>query len=322
MMKVLVTAPPMLAAIAQFQPLLEARGFEVTAPRIVQTMPEEELVAVVPQHDGWIAGDCPVSRPVMLAGLTGRLRAIVKWGVGVDNVDFAAARELGLRVSNTPGVFGNEVADVALGYVIGLARETYLVDRAVRAGGWPKPAGLSLNECRAALVGYGDIGHAIAHRLLACGMRVTVYDPYANHVQAGCDLRRWPEGLESADILVLACALTPTSRQLVNRDALARSMPGVRIVNVSRGGLIDEWALEEALASGRVHSVALDVFETEPLPLESPLRQHARCILGSHNASNTVQAVIRATHRAVDILVQLLADAGVPVPSPSVGAGV
>jgi D-3-phosphoglycerate dehydrogenase len=313
--RLLVTAPPMLGAIATFEPILAGHGFEVVAPAIVQTMSEAELMERIPGFDAWIAGDCPVSRRVMEAGLTGRLRAIVKWGVGVDNVDFAAARELGLPVANTPGVFGNEVADVALGYVIGLARETFLIDRAVRAGGWPKPAGLSLSECRAALVGYGDIGRAIAHRLLACGMRVSVYDPAATAAEPGCEIRRWPDGLESADVLVVACALTPSTRHLIDAGALARCKPGVRVVNVSRGALIDERALEDALDAGLVHSVALDVFETEPLPMTSRLRQHDRCVLGSHNGSNTVHGVTRASHRAIAILLELLAGAREAAPA-------
>src|SRR5262245_52139734 len=172
----------MLGAIGRFRRELEARGFQVTAPTVVQAMPEDELASIIAEFDAWIAGDCPVSRRVLQAGVSGRLRAVVRWGVGVDNVDFAAARDLGVPVANTPGVFGNEVADVALGYVIGLARETFLVDRRVRAGAWPKPAGISLDACRAALVGYGSIGRAIAARLLACGMGVNVYDPQASDV--------------------------------------------------------------------------------------------------------------------------------------------
>ena len=306
MRRVLVTAPPMLGAIATFEPMLVDRGFEVVAPKIVQTMSEDELVAIIPEFDAWIAGDCPVSRRVMEAGSTGRLRAIVKWGVGVDNVDFAAARELKLPVTNTPGVFGNEVADVALGYVIALARDTHVIDRGVRAGAWPKPAGLSLKECHAALVGYGNIGRAVAHRLLACGMSVVVYDPAAADLESGCELAAWPDRLETADFLVLACALTASSRHLVDADALRRCKPGVRVVNVSRGALVSETALVAALDSGHVYSAALDVFEVEPLPVASPLRSHDRCIFGSHNGSNTVHGVMRASRRAIDLLQDLL----------------
>jgi D-3-phosphoglycerate dehydrogenase len=310
-MKVLVTAPPMLVAIDTFRPLMKDRGFEVIAPTVIQTMPENELVRIVPQVDGWIAGDCPVNERVMASGLTGRLRAIVKWGVGVDNVDFGAAARLGLAVRNTPGVFGAEVADVALGYTIGLARETYFIDREVRAGRWPKPAGISLHGRTTALVGYGDIGRAIAARLDACEMLLNVYDPRATGPLAVGVLRTWPDRLQDADFLVLACALTKENHHLVNAAALAHCKPGVRIVNVSRGPLIDEAALIAALESGHVHSAALDVFEIEPLPAASPLRQHGRCIFGSHNGSNTSDAVVRATHRAIDILTDLLKAASV-----------
>jgi D-3-phosphoglycerate dehydrogenase len=310
-LRLLITAPPMLGGIDRFRPELEAHGFDVVAPPIVQTMPEDELVACIAGFDAWIAGDCPVSRRVMQAGVNGRLRAIVRWGVGVDNVDFVAARELGLPVANTPGVFANEVADMALGYVIALARETCVVDRAVRSGLWPKPPGLSLASCECALVGYGSIGRAIATRLLACRMRLSVYDPLAADVADGCARRDWPDGLESADFLVLACALTESSRHLVDAVALARCKRGVRIVNVSRGAVIDESALVAALADGHVHSAALDVFETEPLPATSPLRLHERCVFGSHNASNTAHAVSRVSREAIGVLMGLLARAGV-----------
>lgn len=306
-MKVLVTAPPMLGAINTFKPMFHAQGIEVVAPNIVQTMPENDLVAVVPEMDGWIAGDCPVSAKVLAAGKNGRLRAVVKWGVGVDNVDFGAAQALGIPTTNTPGVFDNEVADVALGYVIGLARETYWIDREVRAGRWPKPAGRSLAGASVALVGYGNIGRAIAPRLQACGMLVVCYDPAANGVAPeGLEFRTFPDGIGAADFMVLACALTASNRHLVNDQVLGQCKPGLRLVNVSRGGLIDEQALDAALTDGRVHSAALDVFADEPLPMNSPLRAFDRCVFGSHNASNTVQAVSRTSQIAFDKLVAML----------------
>jgi D-3-phosphoglycerate dehydrogenase len=140
-------------------------------------------------------------------------------------------------------------------------------------------------------------------------MAVSVYDPGVTTVEAGCDLRTWPEGVEDADFLVITCALTPATRHLVNAGLLARCKRGVRLVNVSRGAIVDERGLAAALEDGHVHSAALDVFETEPLPAGSPLRGHERCVFGSHNASNTAQAVARVSRRAIDILTGLLADA-------------
>ena len=199
-MEVLITCPPRLGMLSELEPRFAARGLTVTAPEVEQIVPEPELLRLVPRSDGWIIGDDPANHRVLEAGRRGRLRAAVKWGVGVDNVDFDAARELGLPVTNTPGMFGDEVADVAMSYVVGLARETFQIDRLVRAGGWPKPRGVSLAGKLAALVGFGDIGRGIARRLLAAGMRVRAYDPRfaprpgLEEVHGGS----WPAGVEDA----------------------------------------------------------------------------------------------------------------------------
>lgn len=312
-MKVLVTCPPMLGMIDHFLPLFEQHGMEVTAPKVVQTMSVEELVELVPQHDGWIIGDDPATRAVFEAGKAGRLKAAVKWGIGVDNVDFAACKELGIPITNTPNMFGAEVADIAMGYVIALARETFQIDDGVRRGEWPKPRGISLSGKTVALVGFGDIGRNAAQRMLAAGMRVVAYDPYVGDVagvsgvrELGVERAVWPERLDEADFLVVTSALTASSRHMVNAAALARAKPGVRVVNVGRGPVIDERALEAALESGQVYSAALDVFEVEPLPMDSYLRGHSRCVFGSHNASNTVDAVVRTSEIAVGKLVDFL----------------
>lgn len=308
MTKVLVTCPPMLGLVDEYRERFAGYGIELEAPHTVQTLSEEALVELVPSCDGWIIGDDPATRRVFEAGRKGKLRALVKWGVGVDNVDFEAARDLSLPVSNTPGMFGGEVADVALGYVIALARDTHLIDRGVRAGQWPKPRGISLDGARLALVGLGDIGRNIARRALACGMRVRGYDPGLPESQWPAEVSRteWPRGIADADFLVLACALTPQTRHLVNGEVLGRAKRGLRVVNVSRGPLIDEEALVAALQDGQVYAAALDVFETEPLPEQSPLRSFERCIFGSHNGSNTEQAVRRASDRALALMVEFL----------------
>jgi D-3-phosphoglycerate dehydrogenase len=300
----------MLGMIEEFRPDFTAAGIELTCPAVAQTLSIAELMQLVPAHDGWIIGDDPACRQVFEAGVAGRLRAAVKWGVGVDNVDFEACKELGVRITNTPGMFGAEVADVALGYVIALARHTFAVDRGVRAGAWPKPAGISLLGKRVALVGYGDIGRHLAPRLRACGMEVSVYDPGLLAESAdGVDLLHWPQGIEECHFIIVTCALSDSSLHMIDEASLARSMPSVRIVNVSRGPVIEEAALVSALAAGHVHSAALDVFECEPLPADSPLRVFDRCIFGSHNASNTVDAVTRTSHLALQKITEFLTSA-------------
>jgi D-3-phosphoglycerate dehydrogenase len=304
---ILCTCPPMIGAIASLESEFHKRGATVFCPRFTQTLTIPELLELVPQYDGWIIGDDPATAEVFAAGRAGRLQAAVKWGVGTDNVDFAGAKASGYEVKNTPGMFGEEVSDVALGYLLCLARELHVIDRGVRSGSWPKPSGLSLTGKTVALAGFGNIGRAAARKLLAFGMRGIAYDPfYQADPTLPVENATWPERLGEADFVVLTCALTPSSRHMVNRDTLALLKPGARLINVGRGPLVEEKALIEALENGQLHSAALDVFEEEPLPEESQLRRHERCLFGSHNSSNTREAVLRTSHKAIELLFETL----------------
>ena len=307
-MKILVTCPPMLGMIESFRHLFEERGIELSTPNVVQTMSVDELKEIVPQHDGWIIGDDPATREVFEAGKAGNLKAAVKWGIGVDNVDFDACKDLDIPIINTPDMFGREVADVAMGYVIALARETFEIDRAVRKGEWIKPRGVSLSGKTVALVGFGDIGQSTAKRLLAADMNVIAYDPFAGNNPNLPKVERevWPNRVEEADFIIVTCSLTKSSYHMVNPDVFKQAKDGVRVVNVGRGPVIDETSLEDALKSGKVYSAALDVFEIEPLPMDSYLRTHPHCIFGSHNASNTADAVERTSHIAIEKLFKFL----------------
>lgn len=309
--RVLVTCPPMLGMLEAFMAPAQELGLELVPAEVTQTLSEAELIKLLPQFDGWIIGDDPATQQVFEAGQRGSLKAAVKWGIGVDNVDFKACEALGIPIINTPGMFGGEVADVAVGYVIALARHTVEIDRGVREGNWPKPRGLSLAGRTVAVVGYGDIGRNTARRLLAADMAVIAYDPFveASSLEAGVSLATWPERLQEADFVVANCALTPSSYHMLDAEAFAAMKPGVRVVNVGRGPVIDEQALIAALANEQVHSAALDVFEQEPLPPDSPLRIHPACIFGSHNASNTVDGVERTSQKAIQLLAGFLREA-------------
>lgn len=301
-MKVLVTCPPMLKQIDEFRPIFEEKGIELVTPNVVQTLTEEELIKLLPQMTGWIIGDDPATERVFTAGKAGKLMAAVKWGVGVDNVDFDACKKLGIPIINTPNMFGAEVAGIAVNYVIGLARQTFLIDRGVRNGEWLKPAGISLAGKTVALIGFGDIGKATAKRLHAFDMKINVYDPFASKSEDDLNKYNFLEfdhNLEDADFVVSTCALTPQTRHMINSNTIQKMKDGVRIINVSRGPVIDEQALIEGLKTGKVHSAGLDVFEVEPLPMDSPLRKFEKCIFGTHNGSNTIDGVRRASHEAI-----------------------
>ena len=301
--KVLITCPPMLRQIDQFREKFAGLNIEITTPDVVQTLSVQELINIIPQHDGWIIGDDPATSKVFEAGKAGQLKAAVKWGIGVDNVDFAACKRLGIPISNTPGMFGAEVADLAMCYILGLARDAFFIDREVRSGNWPKPAGISLGGKTIGIVGLGDIGKNIAKRVNAHDLNIIGWDPYADMIPDYIELQNnWPIGIERCDFIVFACALTEKTQHLFNQGILEKLKPGVRVVNVSRGPLIDEIVLLDGLTSGVITSAALDVFEDEPLKQSHPILAHDRCILGSHNASNTIDAVIRASDEAINLL--------------------
>jgi len=310
MKDVLVTCPPMLGQLDRFVDFAAGQGLKLHRAEVTQILSEEELCDLLPAYDGWIIGDDPATRKVFETGQNGRLKAAVKWGIGVDNVDFDACRQLGIPIINTPMMFGTEVADIAVAYVIGLARQLFLIDRSVRDGGWIKPAGISLTGRRVGVVGLGDIGRNLCTRLQALDMTVLAYDPGVEGDAGIANLERaaWPQGVETLDYLVFTCALNQHNFHMLDAAVLAQCKEGIRIVNVARGPLIDEDALIAALQAGHVHSAALDVFEIEPLPLDSALRTMERCIFGTHNGSNTVDAVIRASHVAIERLAGFLSD--------------
>ena len=306
-MKILITCPPMIAARSEFEPVLDRLGVVADCPEVKQTLAEDELTKLVPEYDGWIIGDDPATRTVLTAGRSGRLRAAVKWGVGTDNVDLQACADLGIAIDNTPGIFGDEVGDMVVAYLVGLARGICLVDRQVRRGLWPKPAGTSLAGKTAGVVGFGNIGQSVSTRLSAMKMKTIAYVPDVPTAKRnGVEYRLWPTGIGDCNFLILACPLTPETRHMLDAKTLSQTMRGVMIINVSRGALIDEAALDVALSKGHVQSAALDVFETEPLPSGSPLRRHDQCVFGTHNASNTVEAVESTNRIAIGKLMALL----------------
>ena len=288
----------------QFRAPLDERGIQAILPPVVQALSEDELIDLVPGIAGIIAGDDELTGAVLERA--DRLRIISKWGVGTDGIDRNAADRLGIRVVNTPGVFSDEVADVAIGYLVMLARQLHLTDSGIRAGDWPKPEGVSLGGRTLGIIGLGDIGQAIAKRALAMRMRVigTDVDPAKTEAarQIGIEVVEHSAVLRVSDVVSLNCPLTAATHHMIDASALAEMKPGAWLINTARGALVDETALVDAIGRGQIGAAALDVFEGEPLPASSPLRDFHKVILGSHNASNTSEAIRRTSMLAIDNL--------------------
>lgn len=308
--RVLVTCPHLQKTIDLYRDRLEAKGIELEVPPVVQQLSEAELLEIIDRFDGVIAGDDPFTAKVLEKGK--RLKIVAKWGIGMDAIDRTAAAELGIAVVNTPDVFADEVGDVALGYIILLARQLHQMDRSVREGEWLQVPGITLRGKTLGVIGVGSIGRAIARRGVAVGMSVVGYDvrEIERSVQDEVGFRAvgFEELLSGADFIALSCNLTAENYHLLSYPQFELMKPGVRLVNVARGPLVDEAALVAALESGKVAAAALDVFEVEPLPMESPLRRFDSCIFGTHNGSHTRDAVLRVNELAI---ANLLAGLGV-----------
>lgn len=215
---------------------------------------------------------------------------VIRYGVGYDNVDLAAAQAAGVRVANVPDYGVDTVADHTVALLLAGLRRVVEYDHTIRRDGWVGPTGLgpvrSLAETTIGLIGTGRIGLQVAARLAPFGCTVQAHDPYAPAAVFGERLTRveLPVLLDTSDAVSLHCPLTADNRHLIDRRTLSTMKRGALLVNTSRGGLVDTDAVVEALDDGRLGGAALDVFEAEPLAADSPLRTHPRTILTPHAA--------------------------------------
>ena len=256
---------------------------------------EPELIAAIGDFDAIVVrSETHITAAVLAAGK--RLRVVGRAGVGVDNVDVESATRRGVIVMNAPG--GNTVstAEHAFSLLLCAARKLPQADAMVRGGKWSRKEfqGVELYNKTLGIIGMGRIGSELSRRAIAFGMRVLAFDPYLSATRARAlqvelvdDLA---DLLRAADFITLHTPLTPETHHLLGRARLNETKRGVRIINCARGGLIDEAALAEALQSGQVAGAALDVFETEPLPADSPLRQLPNLVLTPHLGASTAEA--------------------------------
>ena len=272
--------------------ILEPLGFTVVG-RHCKTQPE--IIDLVAEADGVITQFAPVNAAVI--GAMRRARVIVRYGIGVDNVDLDAARARGIPVCNIPTYCIDEVADHTLALLLALTRQIVSHCTHLRGGQWGGatrlPSMHALKQLTAGIVGFGRIGREVAGRLRAFKCQVLVADPVvpaAEISRAGCTPASLDELLRSVNVVSLHCPSTAGTRRMIDRAALAKMKPGALLINVARGDLVDPAALVEALREGRLGGAGLDVFDPEPIPPDHPLLGMANVILTPHIASASVPA--------------------------------
>lgn len=267
---------------------LEALVGEVIYNPTGKPLKSAEVGALLPGIDGYIAGLDEIDAHAL--SNADRLKVISRYGVGVDSVDLAAAREKGIVVTNTPGANSSSVAELALGIMLALARQIPEAVEAVHQGKWPRYSGVSLEGKTIGILGLGAIGKQLARRLAGFDCRLIAYDPIADKAFASThqiELSSMESVVEQADFLSLHLPLLPETHNLVNDDFLARMKKGSFLVNTSRGEVVDEGALLRALQSGHLKGAGLDAFTVEPPDPNNPLLNMPLVIATPHLGAQT-----------------------------------
>lgn len=290
---ILFTAPYMIPFLDRFRPLLEGYGLQLIVPQVRERMEEADLLQYAGQFDGTICGDDRYTARVIEACIP-RLKVISKWGTGIDSIDAEACSRYGIKVGRTPNAFTTAVADTTLGYMLAFARRQPWMDTAMKRGEWNKIPGRTLSESTLGIIGVGAIGKAVTRRARAFGMKVLGNDIVeVDHVfltETGIEMTTLEDLLQRADFISLHCDLNPTSRHLINAETLSLVKPTAVLINTARGPVVDEAALIHALQTNRLAGAALDVFEVEPVPQDSPLLSMENVLLAPHNANSSPAA--------------------------------
>jgi D-3-phosphoglycerate dehydrogenase len=299
---------------------LRKHGLEVD---VAGSLDERALIARIADYEGLIVRSATkVTRAVIAAAA--RLEVVGRAGAGVDTIDVDAATERGIIVMNTPGGNTTAVVEHTMGLLLAMARRLPLADASLKAGRWEKSRlqGVELFGKTLGILGLGRIGSEVARRALAFRMQVIGYDPYLTRAAAerlGVESVELDELLGRSDFITIHTPLTGDTRHLLGEAELARTKPGVRLINCARGGIIDETALAQALASGRVGGAAIDVFEQEPPPADHPLLRFEQVVVTPHLGAATDEAqaavALAIADQVADVLVRGIVANAVNLPA-------
>jgi D-3-phosphoglycerate dehydrogenase len=306
MSKVLVTSRSFGQVSQEPVRYLEEHGFQVSYYN--HEYEEEVFIEHLTGCEGLIVGAHPVTERVFLK--TPGLRCVVKHGAGLDNIDLEAAKRNNVLIDNVPSTNSDAVADLTMGLIIDVARKISGSDRKVREGLWEKAIGVDAYAKTLSLIGFGTIGRKVAKRARGFSMRILAYDPYLKEIpdefRDFVALSDFRETIAEADFLSLHLPLTSETRDLMDNKEMALMKQGSFLINTSRGGIVNEKALVQALDQGKLRGAALDVLEEEPLPISHPLRGRENVTITSHIGMYSEEAINAVSMQAAQKLVAAL----------------
>jgi D-3-phosphoglycerate dehydrogenase len=306
--RVLISAPYFLPEVDRFRPYFGEHNIEAVVADVEERLEEADLLELIADIDAVVCGDDRFTAKVMDAAP--RLKVIAKWGTGIDSIDCAAAAERGIAVCRTRGAFTHPVADTVLGYVLCFARNLPFMDQAMKSGEWRKIPGRAMNEATLGVIGVGEIGTAVLRRAkpfgaTLLGADLVEIDP-ETVAETGVEQTTLEDLLSRSDYVSINCELTDSAVHLMNDGTFALMQPHSVIINTARGSVIEEPALVRALQGGKIAGAALDVFEGEPLPGNSPLRSMQNVLIAPHNSNSSRTAWERVHLSTLDQMVAAL----------------
>lgn len=306
--KVLITASGFGQTGKRASEILRQAGCQIIVSPKAGPLTAPELVSVLPGADAVLASLDEYSASLLSSPSSASLKIIARWGVGYDAIDIPAATANGIVVTYTPGLLDDAVADYTLALLLSLARRVHEGHLAMRIRGWKIEWGNDVFGKTLGIIGCGRIGMAVARRALGFDMRLLAYNrsvrPDAEKL--GVKFVSLDELLAESDFISLHAALTPQTRGMLGEQQFRKMKPGAFLINTARGALVDEIALNNALVENRIAGAALDVFATEPLPPESPLRSSPRLLLSPHQASSSHETGERISLAAAKAIVDLM----------------
>ena len=281
--------------------LLREAGFEV---QWIPGATRRQILENIGDKDALLVGVEPADGEIIAAGR--RLKVISKHGVGIDNIDTAAAAARGILVKNAPGTNSDAVADFAFGLMLDAARSISASDRALRAGKWPRTAGESVWGATLGIIGLGAIGKGMALRAKGFHMRLLAYDVFWNEDFArehGVQRAELDQIYRESDFITIHAALTEETRNMIGREQFERMKPNAILVNTARGGIVDESDLYDALTSGQICGAALDAFSVEPAK-DIPLFSLENVVVTPHLGAFSKEAMTRMSLVSAENIVQ------------------
>ena len=303
-MKVLVTPRSFGKADPRSFAVLENAGLEIVRNDTGGILDKQALAAKLADCDGVVIGVDPLDADVLAAAP--KLKAVAKYGVGVDNIDLAECERRGIKVSRTVGANSDAVADYAFALMLAVARRVVEIDGLCRRKDWSKLNGLDVYGKTLGLLGMGAIGKGVAARAKGFGMKILAYDPFWDEAfAAGAGIERAdPERIyREADFISLHVPLTDETRGMIGSAQLAMMKPCAILVNTARGGIIDEEALLQALKNKTIYGAGIDAFEQEP-PANDEWFTLPNIVLGSHSAASSNGATEKMSRMAAENLVR------------------